>query len=156
MHSFLKHQAPKIAHSSPRRPNILSALESLPSGSDDSIVISPLETNKFYVRRFIISGLSQNLVFRLRNHWERYKMALKLYPDWVRDYKLEITLNTGEIAPFQEAVAPPSERFRPIDDSRLAEFVLKFSACISRYVTGSCPDGGSWDGADKYCSRSPR
>jgi hypothetical protein len=57
------------------------------------------------------------------------------------------------MAPFQEGANPPAERFKPIQDSHLQAFVQKYSACVSEYVSGTCPDGGAWDFVRPICGR---
>lgn len=136
-----------------------AALRDLPSGPGEGVAIDRLETNKFYFRRFSIIGPSRSLVFGLANHWEHYIVELKLYPSYgdnaaASNYIMQITLSTGEMAPFQEGAKPPAERFKPISDNYLETFVQKYSACISQYVTGSCPDdGGAWDAVRPICGR---
>jgi len=135
--------------------NIIDYLSGL-ADSKDPVSLVLLAPAKSYFRRYIISGLSRDLVLGLADHWERHTLELKMFPDYDGpDYKLEITLNTGEIAAFREDVAPPADRFKPISDLQLREFSLKFAACVSKFVSGSCPNvGGSWDNG--YCTTLAR
>ncbi len=64
--------------------SVFAALQDLPAASGDGVVIDRLETNKFYFRRFSITGPSKSLIFRLPNHWEHYIVELKLYPTHAR------------------------------------------------------------------------
>lgn len=126
-----------------RKPNGESVLTSLMQMQPDdrsSVTISPLQTGSFHVRRFEIKGLSKDLVFGLNSHWEDYKIELNLYPLFgsSTDYEMQINVTTGLIAPFQEAMPPPVERYRPINDNQLNTFMQKFAACVSKYVTGGC------------------
>jgi hypothetical protein len=56
--------------------NILVSLRPLPEGSRDPIVISQLETNKFYVRRFDISGLIPNP--NDQNPWAHWRSPMDM------------------------------------------------------------------------------
>jgi hypothetical protein len=129
-----------------RKPNgesVLASLIQMQPNERSSVTISALQTGSFHVRRFEIKGLSKDLVFGLDSHWEDYKVELNLYPIFANstEYEMQINVTTGLIAPFQEAMPPPVERYRPINDSQLNNFMQKFAACVSKYVTGGCTSG---------------